>query len=207
MVQRFAMREKLEEDAMAILHRVGPQAFEPPFQRVCPQPSVKRVRSEDLILFSGECLDGRREIAEGALEMRRDVNPHDLVRNAAQASSSFSERTVRVLPLRCAQRPTVTRSRTSSAVSRRLRDIRPIWPRLTACHGIRMTSASSVSETVGVCFMSAPTPFTSFHSEWSDHRASSLPDEPRFVNAITQERCPARFLLQKNVRHQDVEVR
>lgn len=148
-VEHFTIGEEFEEDPMTIIDGVGPQTLEASLQRVGSQAGVKRILSEQFVSLSGEALKGRGQLAEGALEAGRDVDPCDARGRAGQDSSSFSDWTGRVLPRRCASRPASTISKTSSTVSRRFCWWARVAPSSTLFHGIRMISASAVMDTVG----------------------------------------------------------
>jgi len=149
-VEDLFMGKEFKEDAMVIVNRIRPQAFQLSFQWVGLETWIKSIHSKGEVLISGNFLKGRRQLREGALELRSNVNTNYSTSWAVQDPSSFSDWTERVLPKRCARRPPSTMSMTSSTVNRRRPDCVASRSTSTDCQGIRITSASLVMDTVGV---------------------------------------------------------
>jgi len=149
MVQDVIGAQELKQDSMAVIHRVRPEFFELSLQGVGLQAGIKRVGSEEAIPVVGQPLQGRGQLAKRPLEMRRHRDAGDAMGRLTQASKSFNEGTDRVLPRRWARRPASTSSSTSWAVNARLCRGAPIRPSSIAFQGIRMTSSSVVTDTVG----------------------------------------------------------
>jgi len=148
-IENFVRRGEFEEDAMASVDRVGPEAFQASLQSMGPQPWIEGVLTEDPISGVSHVLECRRQSSVGSLEVWGHADPHDTARGSAQTLNSLSDLTDRVRPSWRASRPASTNSSTSFAVSLRFRPDGLEDPKSMARQGILMTSPSGVTDTVG----------------------------------------------------------
>lgn len=148
-VEDFVGGEEFKKNSMMIVDRIRPQPLQFAPQRMRFQPAVKRISPENQVPFGRQMLNRCRQLAEGALEVRSDVNSNNSALGVSQGTSSFNDRTDRVLPRRCANRPASTSSDTSWMVSRRFCRPPSDFGISTEPQGIRIISASCVTEIVG----------------------------------------------------------